>query len=100
MCLLFFFGPYAHLSSKNNGALQLGNELRKSLMPYIALDFNQNVCKDRLEVAATISESQSLATYGGPYTQFSFVCGACSLSQFRWVRLTEEKENEMVQFTS
>ena len=50
-------------------SLRLGNELRKLLLPYIALDFDQNVVEDRQEVIVTMGELQSLkhfATYGRP----------------------------------
>ena len=50
-------------------SLRLVNELQKLLLPYIALDFDQNVLKGQQEVTATIGELQSLehlATYGRP----------------------------------
>jgi hypothetical protein len=50
-------------------SLRLGNELRKLLLLYIALDFDQNVLKGQQEITATIGELQSLehlATYGCP----------------------------------
>ena len=50
-------------------SLRLGSELRTLLLPYIALDFDQNVLKGRQRVIVTIGELQSLehlATYGRP----------------------------------
>ena len=47
----------------------LSLRLGKLLLPYIALDFDQNVLKGRQEVTAKIGELQSLehlATYGRP----------------------------------
>ena len=38
---------------------------------------------------------------GAPCTQFSFVCRACSLSQFRWkAQLPEDRDNKLVETAS
>jgi len=57
-------------------SLRFGDELRKLLPLYIALDFDQNVIKGRPEATSKIGELQSLehlSSYGRPmYAILSF----------------------------
>jgi hypothetical protein len=85
-------------------SLRLGNELRKLLAPYIALDFDQNVSKDQSEVTATIGEFQSLehlAGYGRPMYAVFILCGGCRLLHIRWkALLPDEKTGDLVRTAS
>jgi hypothetical protein len=85
-------------------SLRLGNELRQLPAPYIALDFDQNVCKGQLDVTATIGELQSLehlASYGRPMYVVLILYLGCRLLHIRWkALLPEEQAGEMVRTAS